>query len=144
MTRRESDWPIAEPPADFASRTVTAVLRDRQRRRRVATRRWAAVMAAATLLFAGVAWGFTAWTKRAEPVAPAPPAASAAPPPPAPVHASPPPTPEPEPTVEPPAPPAPARPHHRPPPAAAVVDAGYRPIVPRCDCVPDQTLCTCF
>ena len=148
---RWDGWEAQEPSADFADRTVAAALRERGvRRRRGGGRRWVGVVAIAATLVAGAAWGFSAWPSRR--VAPAPP------PPPVEITAPVAPVAAPRvtaarddaPTASALAPsaPTPAAPRRRKllasGPESNIPDAGHKPIVPRCDCAPDQVMCTCF
>lgn len=139
-------WPAQEPPADFADRTVAAMLRVNRPARRMGSR-WFIPLAAAALLVGSASWAMIAMQPApvVEPtpvVDPVPEVAPAPPPPPAPVAVPAPPEPE----VEP--PPAPA-PRPRPlavapaPPVEAEPDAGAIVVVPRCICEHGTLICSC-
>jgi hypothetical protein len=136
-------WEPQAPPDDFAGRTVATALEQRQARRRTGKARWGALAAAAAMMVGGAAWGLSAWSGRnVVPLSPTPAA----------------PAPDPARSIEPLArrfPPAdagspalgtiPSRPRRpRAPPEIGAPDAGRKVIVPACDCVPDQVMCTCF
>lgn len=136
-------WEPQAPPEDFARRTVAIALRQRRSARRAGKARWGVALAAAAVMIAGAAWGFSAWSARsAVRLSPVP-----APSPPDPVRSL-------GPLVRslPPAetgtpalvgvPSRPRRPGTSP--AIAAPDAGRRVIVPTCGCDPDQVLCSCF
>jgi hypothetical protein len=136
-------WEPQEPAADFAERTVAAALRERVARRRTSSRRWIGAVALAATLVAGAAWGFSAWPSRggappspAEVTAPGEPVRSVD------LHLA-------HEAVAPAAPPpSSAMPPRRkvlaPEPERSGPDAGRKVILPRCDCAPDQVMCTCF
>jgi hypothetical protein len=136
-------WEPQAPPDDFARRTVAIVLRQRRATRRAGMARWSVALAAAAVMIGGVAWGFSAWSDRsAVRLSPVP-----APTAPDPVRSL-------APLARPllpaeagvPTPIAtPSRPRRpRTPPEMGASDAGRKVIVPECDCVPDQVMCTCF
>jgi len=151
MTNRWDAWKAQEPPDDFASRTVTAALAERargQRIRRLARRRAAAASAVAAVMFAGMAWGFSAWKTRL--VSERRPSAApgvvtegvrpTSPPVTMPVARA---------SVEAPSastalPPAPSPPIRRRIDAGALPDAGRKVRVPPCACSPHEEMCTCF
>ncbi len=61
MTRPSLDaWQPQAPSAGFAERAAAAVIRDRALSRRRVARPWVLLAAAACVLVAGVAWGWTA------------------------------------------------------------------------------------
>ncbi|HEX3770908.1 MAG TPA: hypothetical protein VHV30_08600 [Polyangiaceae bacterium] len=147
MNGLEKAWPAQEPPADFASRTVAAVLADRAeaRAKRPARRRLVVACAMAAVMVAGVAWGLTTWRDRtvtkARTTAESPvlvrEAASTPPP------AFAPPSVEEDAAVAapPPAPRAAPRPRKR---SESAPDAGRKVFLPPCDCSPHDELCTCL
>jgi hypothetical protein len=146
-------WAAQEPSPGFADRTVAAALVARRRGRRAAARRWMALGALAAMFVTAGAWAFASLLPRR--------AAS-----PTPESVMPPIASHPVDLVRPghlaevndvsSAPPRPAprdEAHKRPAPAATVEprpvgamapDAGRQVIRPRCDCAPDQVMCTCF
>jgi hypothetical protein len=161
MTVRDwNQWPAQEPPSDFTSRTVDLLLqgdtksesnvRPLRRRRRL----WVGVFALAAAFAAGTSWAMIhQGVFRAEQpaVAPEPPAASSAVPAPVaapssvrrfvelPVEVEPEPPPAPKRTTAQPIPSAP------PPPVSASASAPPKVIVvPRCDCEPGATMCSCY
>ena len=137
-------WPAQIPDGDFADRTVAAILRDRAAGRTPSRplRTWA-VIAVATVLFAGGAWARIALPRARASFAPrsvstpekgTPAGPSSAPEPHAAVRelpAEPPRALPPQPTG------SPRRPRERDPSA----DAGRRVRVPMCNCV--QAICDC-
>jgi hypothetical protein len=152
MNGLEKAWPAQEPSADFASRTVAAVLSDRAKvhAKRPARRRLVVACAMAAVMVAGVAWGFTTWRERtvtaARATAESPVVvreAPSAPPRPAPpaLAPSPPPAEEDAAVAVPPAPRAVPRPKRR---VESAPDAGHKVFLPPCDCSPHDELCTCL
>jgi hypothetical protein len=146
-SRHPQSWRAQAPSADFAGRTVAAILRDRSARRSEwGLGRRLMMTAAAAVLVAGGAWGWTTLPKVAPPV----PAHRVSPPRPAlPVilpapSARPPPVPPSElppkaPAV---APPLPRRKELAPVSSASSPDAGRRVILPRCSC--QEGICDCL
>jgi hypothetical protein len=143
MTPNASNaWRPQSPRADFAERTVAAILRDRIERRPTARpRRWVSVIAIAVFVIAAGAWAWAALprTPRTEVSPPSfrPEPIGVAKGSPVTGHASP----VPEPSAERPRPlPAPAAspPRHKEPIAP---DRPRKPNLPRCNCV--QTICDC-
>ncbi len=146
MTSNRWDaWKPQEPPEGFAQRTVAIALEEALRAPRARRGvRWVFLAAAAVMLVGGAAWGFSAWSVRRTPrLAPA--ETQAAPPPahsmePLLVHSfAPPDARSPRPVAA----PIVTRPR-RPQAPEGAPDAGLKVIVPACDCVPDQVMCTCF
>jgi hypothetical protein len=156
MTSNRWDaWEPQAPPEDFAQRTVAIALQEAVQEvpahGRVGRARWVIVAAAATMLVGGAAWGFSSWSviravpmsPTAAPTAPEPlramgPLLSRSFAPAAPVDAG---------TRAPVAAPSTvARPRkpQRVAPESSAPDAGRKVIVPACDCVPDQVMCSCF
>ena len=148
MTSNRWDaWEPQEPPDDFVARTVSAALADRAERRRtfgLGRGRAALVGAVAAVMCGGAAWGFAALRARtavaerpSEPVViataslrpvEAPPAVS--------TRA------EPSAAVSP--PPPSRRRTEASAPLTTTPDAGRKVIVPPCQCLPHQEICTCF
>jgi hypothetical protein len=148
MTSNRWDaWEPQEPSEDFARRTVAIALRERQARGRAGRARWSVTVVLAAMLaglVGGAAWGFSAWSDhRTAPLAPIP--SPAAPDPVRPVELLSRILPPGDAGSPVPAPAATSRPRklHAAPEKSAP-DAGRKVIVPACDCVPDQVLCTCF
>jgi hypothetical protein len=153
MTSNRWDaWEPQAPPEDFAQRTVAIALQEAQRepqaRRRVGPARWVSLAAAATMLVGGAAWGFSAWSVgRAVPMSP-----TAAPTAPESLRSMQPLlphsfTPADAGTRAPAAAPSTVVRPRKPLgalPESSAPDAGRKVIVPACDCVPDQVMCTCF
>jgi hypothetical protein len=144
-------WTAQAPPADFASRVLSAALVERgeAKTRRRMVRRALVACAMAAVLVAGAAWGFTAWRERtvsaAHPVsasvvvmteAPIPPAPVAPPVSAAPSASAPPPV---VPVLPPLARPVPRRKH-----VDSAPDAGRRVLHPSCDCSPHDEYCLCY
>jgi hypothetical protein len=152
MTNRWDAWKAQEPPADFAARTVTAVLAERAQRRRarrIAARRAVVACAMAAVMVASVAWGYTAWKTRVESFERASPAPIVA------VHdarsaTTPTPAwssvvPSPPASAEvPPAPIATTPPVRKKVDVASLPDAGRKIMRPQCECSPHEEMCTCF
>jgi len=139
-------WSAQSPPPDFAARTVTAILRDRNgRHERRGGGRWLLIAAAVAITMAGGALAFTALPRAGW--RPALTASNA--PPPRPVDEAPravqatadPPK---EPPTKPPAPPAiaPSRRKETPLTQSSEPDAGRRLILPRCNC--QEAICDCL
>jgi hypothetical protein len=150
MTRSRWDaWTAQEPSPSFADRTVAAVLVARRGARRTAARRWVALVALAAVFATAGAWAFSAFAPRraATPAiegATAPiashPVELVRPGRPAEVKDLRPP-PAPRETRKPPTPAETSEPR----PVDAVAPDRGRPVIrPRCDCAPDQVMCTCF
>ena len=60
MSKMPHAWPAQSPPADFAERTVAALLREpAARRRSIGVRHWTAVLGIAAVLIAGAAGAWT-------------------------------------------------------------------------------------
>jgi hypothetical protein len=136
-------WRAQSPRADFAERTVAAILRDRIERRRTARRpRWTSVIVVATVMVGAgaLAWAALPKTPRTEVSRPdvAPRTIDVAKKSPAGAQVSP----TPEPSIERPRPssaaPATSPPRRK---DAVIPDRVRKVNLPRCNCV--QTICDC-
>jgi hypothetical protein len=148
MTSNRWDaWEPQEPPGDFAARAVAAALADRAERRRafvLGRRRATLVGAVAAVMFAGVAWGFGARQSRTALIERPSERAVIATASVGPVEAPPLVSTRVEPSAAV-SPPAPLRRRtETPAPLTTTPDAGRKVIVPPCQCVPHQEICTCF
>jgi hypothetical protein len=131
-----SSWGAQVPSPEFAERAVEAMLEDRRARYAPRSRRWLVALAAAAVLAAGGAWGLAAHSSRpvAVPV----------------VALSPPSTPAPsiDPIAEPPSapssPPLALLPRRKVRAPTHARDAGTKPILPRCNCSPNDAICDCI
>jgi len=137
-------WRAQTPSADFAERTVGAILRERNtRRHQGAARRWVLIAAAATVLVAGGAWGWTTLPRETPPR----PAPSSVPAPALPTsdptsRAVREPAERPDPPHRPPPPAMPSARRKEVPALSPSPDAGRRVIVPRCNC--QEGICDCL
>ena len=153
--RNWDSWPAQEPPAEFADRAVTAMLRaQRAGIRGRLNRRWVVGLSLAAVLAAAGAWGMVRAVRpsaprlpSAVPEAPSASAEASTPAPPrvvlAPAADS---APKPAPSAT--AAPAPVRPKPSAsasamPPAPSASAPVKKIIVPRCECAPKDGICTC-
>jgi hypothetical protein len=143
MSNQWKAWPAQSPSADFAERTLVALVRDRRGRFAWLGRRWFMAAAMAAVLIAGGAFGLMRFSSPRTPPSPGalPSAVTTR------TTAEPPAIPAVRPaeprTSEAPVSATPAR-RRLEAPAAGPPDAGRRVILPRCNCSPNEAICDCF